>query len=554
MVKQHTDKHLINLGHNNPPVNPKSIDFTNSAIEKLKLDNLDFGNQRFLVIPFNVPKGSHLKGMALTVVKATKIKKYTLRFWLNKRTNEYNLGAYRPYRNSNDLGFTCIQVNKKQYDIYNEHTNDKGIYLTSPKVADKIKDTKITDHQLEVLDSLTLRDTIPLICAAGFPKIEVDGASLSRIHIGSVFRFLAGYNWRAKHIRISDDINGNGAITFKVNPTFSKFNDNTKAPTSFKELFKKFPSGKGILAKELHFNPTGSISLYDDEFSKTMIKDLFNAELGPPLIEAYLEKYERYGTKKNCLAAISYLCNYALDKRIVLHKLNPCKLIKIKKPKKIVALNNRYNDTSFTLEELKKIHKACLEITHKFPYQAEIIMMLMVTGRRFQETSKIIWDYVKEEEGIIEIPKHINKIDVDQFITITEPVKFVLEQLRAIPNRPGMENFKNIPWLFKTVKARNKTTNLGSDKTRIKTIFKAWCLIREKTGIFGTQRAFRKTFATLAKNTLGSTGPATNLTGHTSDKTLDRYYYKTNKTKITTDANTVGQVLWLNFTEQETIQ
>jgi len=28
MVKQHTDKHLINLGHNNPPVNPKSIDFT----------------------------------------------------------------------------------------------------------------------------------------------------------------------------------------------------------------------------------------------------------------------------------------------------------------------------------------------------------------------------------------------------------------------------------------------------------------------------------------------------------------------------------------------
>ena len=553
MVKQHTDKHLINLGHNNPPVNPKSIDFTNSAIEKLKLDNLDFGNQRFLVIPFNVPKGSHLKGMALTVVKATKIKKYTLRFWLNKRTNEYNLGAYRPYRNSNDLGFTCIQVNKKQYDIYNEHTNDKGIYLTSPKVADKIKDTKITDHQLEVLDSLTLRDIVVLICEAGFPKFEIEG-SLSRIHLASIFKFLAGYNWRAKHIKISDKTDGSGLITFKVNPTFSRFNVATKAPTSFKELFKKFPSGIGILHKEKHFNPTGSISLYDDEFSKTMIKDLFNAELGPPLIEAYLEKYERFGTKKNCLDAISYLCNFALDNRIVLHKLNTCKLVKIKKPKKIVALNSRYNNTSFTLEELKKIHKACLEIAPLFPYSAEIIMFIMVTGRRFQECSKIIWDYVKEDEGIIEIPKHINKIDIDQFITITEPVKFVLDLLRAIPDRPGMESFKNIPWCFPSIRARNYTGDLHSDKTRIKTIHNAWCLIREKTGVFGSQRTLRKTFSTLAKNTLGSTGPAINLTGHTSEKTLDRFYYKEHKDKIVTDANTVGDVLSLNFSEQETIQ
>jgi hypothetical protein len=35
-------KPTINLGHNNPPVNPKSIDFTNSAIEKLKVDCIDF--------------------------------------------------------------------------------------------------------------------------------------------------------------------------------------------------------------------------------------------------------------------------------------------------------------------------------------------------------------------------------------------------------------------------------------------------------------------------------------------------------------------------------
>ena len=549
-MKQPTDKHVINLGHNNPPVKIKSIDFTNSAIEKLKVDDLDFGNRRFLVISFNVQRGSHLKGLALTIVKATKIKKFTLRFYLNGKTLEHNLGTYKPYRNSNDLGFTCVQVNKKQYDIYADHTNDKGLYITSPKVADKIKETKITEHQIGVLDSLTLRDIIVKICIDGFPKYNIEG-SLSKIHLASIFKFLAGYNWRAKHIRINDDTKGNGTITFRVNPVYSRFNEKAKPPKDFEALFKKFPSGKGILSKEQHFNPTGSISLYDDGFSKTIIKDLFNAETGPPLIEAYLEKYERFGTKRNCFHAISYLCNYALGTRIVKHKLNPCKLVKLKKPKEIISLNSKYNETSFTLEDLKKIHKACLEITHRFPYQAEIIMMIMVTGRRFQETSKITWDYVKEAESIIQIPKHINKINVDQFVTITDPVKYVLDLLRAIPDRPGMESFRSLPWLFPTIKAKHYTENLNSDKTRLKTIHNAWCLIREMTGVFGSQRTLRKTFATLAKNTLGATGPATNLTGHTTDRTLDTFYYKDNKNKIIKDANTVGSVLWLNVTEQE---
>ena len=45
MVKQHTDKHLINLGHNNPPEDIKNIEFTKTAIEKLKVDDLDFGKK-----------------------------------------------------------------------------------------------------------------------------------------------------------------------------------------------------------------------------------------------------------------------------------------------------------------------------------------------------------------------------------------------------------------------------------------------------------------------------------------------------------------------------
>jgi hypothetical protein len=41
MVKQRSKKQSKNLGHNNPPEDIKSIEFTNTAIEKLKIDDLD---------------------------------------------------------------------------------------------------------------------------------------------------------------------------------------------------------------------------------------------------------------------------------------------------------------------------------------------------------------------------------------------------------------------------------------------------------------------------------------------------------------------------------
>ena len=128
-MKKTTNKLSTNLGNNNLPEDIKSIDFTNSAIEKLKIDDLDFGNGRYVDIPFDVPKGSHLKGLLLTISEAKKTKAFRLRFWINKKKHELNLGVYRPYKNSNDLGFTCVQVNKKQYDIYNDHTNDKGFSI-----------------------------------------------------------------------------------------------------------------------------------------------------------------------------------------------------------------------------------------------------------------------------------------------------------------------------------------------------------------------------------------------------------------------------------------
>ena len=60
---------------------------------------------------------------------------------------------------------------------------------------------------------------------------------------------------------------------------------------------------------------------------------------------------------------------------------------------------------------------------------------------------------------------------------------------------------------------------------------------------------FRKTFSSLAKDTLGSTGKATKLTGHELDSTLDKFYYRTHKDVIIEDADKVAQVF--NFSKSQ---
>jgi integrase len=60
--------------------------------------------------------------------------------------------------------------------------------------------------------------------------------------------------------------------------------------------------------------------------------------------------------------------------------------------------------------------------------------------------------------------------------------------------------------------------------------------------IWGSPKMFRKTFSSLAKDTLGNTGKATKLTGHEQDSTLDKFYYRTHKEVIIEDADKVAKI------------
>ena len=514
------------------------VEFSNSKIEKFKAT---FGNSkaRYLVFSFDVPKGSHLKGLALKISKATKIKYFILRYWYAGAYKYYTLGYFKP-------GYGTKEVNNKMFELVKDHCNDKGIWITDPSIAEKEKQNKITKKQIDDSKKLTVREVIELICKAGFPQLYNKGG-LSMRHMSDCFRYLVGYNWRARHLRFTEDNEGNGIIKFRINPVFSRFNKRTQIIKDWDQLFKRFPAGdqRYFLKKEKHFNPSGSTSLYDDDvFGKYLMKDFTTGKM-----KEFINKRPEFGTQRNCLSALKVLWNFASSTGILGETpgVNPGTHVVLKKPRILKNPSSVYNDKIFSLEDMEKIHNACLELTGKFPYQGELIMLMMSCGRRFQELTKLKKDYVKLNERIIEIPKTISKIREDQFLTITDPVAMILERLNKINERPGYEMFKSVPWLFPAI--RYRTANniapeyLNSDRTRLKTITNCWNSIRDITGIFGAPRCFRKTFSSLAKDTLGATGPATKLTGHTQDATLDKHYYKTHRDKVITNADKVAKIL-----------
>jgi integrase len=174
---------------------------------------------------------------------------------------------------------------------------------------------------------------------------------------------------------------------------------------------------------------------------------------------------------------------------------------------------------------------------------------MQITSVRRTEALKIQKKYIKWDEGIIELPGSITKSGKDRFLAITSKLKIVLDKISEIKKRPGYEWVNFVPWLFPTPRFRTEDfydNKLGqeyiqSDLTRLKNIRCAWIKIMEVTGIkIGAPKMLRKAYSTTAKDILGATGPATQLTGHEEDSTLDRFYYGADKQTVKNNAEKVA--------------
>ena len=192
---------------------------------------------------------------------------------------------------------------------------------------------------------------------------------------------------------------------------------------------------------------------------------------------------------------------------------------------------SKYNETVFSLEQLEKIRNQCLVLREPYPFQAEMLMMMMFTGRRFEELSRLKTRYINRDERIIEIPRAISKIRRDEFITITEPVNNVLNLLDETKKRPGFDKYKFPPWLFCTPKFDYKRIDnpkyINSEYTKLKSVKMCWLQLRRNLDLFGSPK---------------TTGLATKLPGHIKDQTLDTFYYKHKKEEVRKNADTVAML------------
>tara|TARA_R110000765_G_scaffold123365_3_gene220269 strand:- start:1006 stop:1602 length:597 start_codon:yes stop_codon:yes gene_type:complete len=196
-------------------------------------------------------------------------------------------------------------------------------------------------------------------------------------------------------------------------------------------------------------------------------------------------------------------------------------------------------------------------------------MLMMVSGRRNTEILKIKKDMVyhkgnKDNEfgmdNIIVLPATITKNRENSFITITEPVKFVLDQLNELYKRPELTKYKFIPHMFPSSKYSSKSwldkdgnisqEFINSRKTRLSYVRDCWELMKDDTGLKNiVPRMLRKTYASMSVTKLKTSAKAKNLTGHRKASTLDIHYDVHNQDEVKGYANEVAETF--DFTQRD---
>ena len=513
--------------------NRNTLPFSNSAIEKYLPT---FGNIRHKSISFKVPLKSHLKGLTLRTSRATKKKYFVLWYWFQGKYLPYTLGTYAP-------GFGVKEVSNKLFDIVKYHTNDKGLWIKDPKITKKDDETKITKSQFKNSQRKTVRETIELLCKAGFPRMERGGNLSSRV-IASVVRVLIGYNWRTAHLRYRDRNDGTGYVVFRINKVYSKKNKLTQIVKDWDGLFNKFPPGDPkyfIKNKAKTRNPLGMISLYDDDqFGKLLMEDFTSGA-----IKRFLNNFKGYGSKINVIYSLKVLWTFAKDTGLLGDKPGDCPLKEVPNKRPPITQKTPGMDKAFTIPELEKIYKTSFLLSDLYPFGVEEILLQMFSGRHVPELLKIREEQIDYVNRQIHLPAHTHKVrKVDQFITITTPIAEILERLRRKKQDPRYQKVKDVPWIFPGFRweesKRHDYNYINSDITRMKTTHHCWEEMRRVGNFEGTRNMFRKTYSTLAKDELKSTTSAIRLTGHLNENTLDRYYYKSHKDVIQKDADQVA--------------
>jgi len=530
-----------------------TIRFREDNINKVKREDYNFGNKVRIFIPFKVDKDTHQRGLKLKIIKGRPGDKHTektfyIQFWFNGKADKHRIAKY-------SQRFGVKECNDYLIDLHNTHTDSKtGYWIKDPNETTRNNKRIIEKPDTSIPSGKTINEVIESYCGAdeedghrGFLKDVKQGYKTSKT-AKTIWRCIAGYNKRQSLVTFEDDDSGYCVRKFRSN-----IHLRVMAPKTWQDLFRKFPSGHGILKDREYYNrrkkQTYTIkaslnkSIYDSELGKSLMSDLT-----PGDVESWCKDLTSMEVKKEYVACFTSLWFWARKRGWLGTNPGICPItLETVYVKKEIRKESVYADTSISLPELEVFHESCEELSKDFPFKAELHQFMAVTGVRKAEAIKIKKEFIDFDNKILHLPKAINKQRYkDQVIPITEECEIVLRNILDMGKRDGLEFYKmnDFPWLFATRRWKhdryfNKEfrlsiqTRLGGDENFIPALRER---MRQKLGdpqLIYSAKVLRKTFITLSRQQLdGRSDKVKHLSRHTSEGILEANYDKPGRAEI----------------------
>ena len=538
----------------------ETIPFRDSAISKLSRTNTEFGSKRFKEYKFDVPKGSSLKGLLLRFSKKTESKSIVLGYWFGNRNEYYTIGTYPQIR--------CKDVEKICLELAETHQDERGIWIKNPNETLKDKKRLVEKPDTTKPKGYTINEVIEAYCGAelpgeiterGFSRDRKDGYRRAK-SCRNWFRYMAGYNHRNTLVRFLDDDKGYGYGDFLANKHLR-----VAKPTSWRDLFRKYPSGKGMEKDRVYYNrrkkqtytinKSQNYSIYDSDIGKSLIH-----ELTPGDIEEWIRDKSSWEIKIDYIKCFVSLWIFARKRGWLGTNPGECpfdngqvyvkKEIRKEDPYKKIAIQNP--------DELELFWQCSEELAPQFPFKSELHQFMILTAMRKAEALKMKKEYINFEKGTLFIPKEISKTGrEDEELPLVPELEIVLRNILDYENDPFFSNFykmRDFPWLFATRKWRadryfdkkfkmSPDARLGGDENYIPALRK---LMREKSGdpnLKYAPKILRKSYITLSQQVhQGRSEITANMSRHASIDTLNKHYNHPNIETARSNASKVSSI------------
>ena len=526
------------------------IRFRDETINKIRKEQFNFGKKRDLFIPFIVSKDSHQKGLKLRIYKGGVGSKETkkifyLQYWFNNKANRFKLGDYQQ-------SFGTKECNEYLIKLHKDHTDPKtGFWIKDPVETLKNEARFVEKQDTTQAKAYTINDVIEAYCGApifneeaerGFSKDRKDGYRTKK-HAREWFRCMAGYNQRQSLVNFYDDDDGYGTHEFKSNVPLR-----IAKPVSWRDLFRKFPPGKGILKDRVYWNrrrkqtytipKSLNYAIYDHDLGKSLISDL-----KPGDIEHFIRNLSSMAVKESYVQVFITLWIYARKRGWLGTDPGECPFfnqtvfIKKEKRKEDPYKNIAIEDP----KQLALFWQCSEELSEQFPFKAELHQFMLLTAMRKSECLKMEKKFINFEKGTLFIPKGISKTKYrDEELPITPELEVLLRNILDLGNRADFPFYKmkDFRWLFATrnwgaQKYFNKDfrlshkARLGGDEKYIPVLR---ALMREKSGdpdLLYAPKILRKTYITKSQQIFAGRSEITQqMSRHRNIDVLNSHYNK----------------------------